>query len=135
VKRGFLWVCMALAIGGCQAILRRAKARCRAAGGGGRAAFFSRGASGDEQPLSARRFSVRVTTAPGTVRSHLVLEVGSADDDPAGGGGAPGDAARGGGHRRHPVGERTAHERRPARAPAATGIYQRSWRAGAIRRW
>jgi len=46
---------------------------------GGR--FFSRGAGGDEHPLIARRFSARVTTGAGTVRSHLVLELGTADDD------------------------------------------------------
>jgi hypothetical protein len=43
--------------------------------------FFSRGARGDEHPLIARQFSARVTTGPGTVRSHLVLELGTSDDD------------------------------------------------------
>lgn len=81
MKPGFLCVSLALASVGCQVNSPRghgdaAPAPSTAAGG----RFFSRGTSGDEHPLIARRFSARVTTAPGTVRSHLALEVSTTDD-------------------------------------------------------
>jgi hypothetical protein len=37
--------------------------------------FFARTAAGEVQPLSLRNLAVRVTTQPGTVRSHLSLEI------------------------------------------------------------
>jgi hypothetical protein len=46
---------------------------------GGR--FFSRGAAGDERELLLRRFSVQVTARAATVRSHLTIEVATADQD------------------------------------------------------
>ena len=48
-----------------------------------RAAFFARGAGGDRRELAVKKLTVAVTTQPGMVRSHLVMEVASNGDGQA----------------------------------------------------
>ena len=42
--------------------------------------FYARSAAGDTAALLLRTFSVQVSTQPGTVRSHLVMEVAASVD-------------------------------------------------------
>ena len=46
-----------------------------------RATFFARTAAGDRRELVVKKLAVAVTTQPGTVRSHLVMEVASTVED------------------------------------------------------
>jgi len=50
-------------------------ARAPVAGAEGGPRFFVRTAGGEERPLTLRQLSVQVTTKPGTVRSHLAMEI------------------------------------------------------------
>ena len=43
-----------------------------------RGRFFAQGATGDEHPLDLRTFTATVTTQPGTVHTHLKMEVATA---------------------------------------------------------
>src|SRR6185436_13729869 len=54
---------------------RTAKAQAEETAGG---RFYARGPSGDDHELKLHRLTVDVTTRPGTVRSHLTMEIATA---------------------------------------------------------
>ncbi len=60
----------------------RPSPRPRPAAGEGRAGarFFARTDGGEERPLALRALTVQVTTRPGTVRSHLAMEIAGPPD-------------------------------------------------------
>jgi hypothetical protein len=73
-------VVVAAALAGCQSVEPpepAAKGKPRApADTGGR--FFARGAAGDAHELKLHKLAVDVSTSPGTVHSHLTMEVATA---------------------------------------------------------
>ncbi len=87
-------VAVAAVLAGCQPAQPGSGARSREAGAGGqqpakrptggsRATFFARGTAGDKRELMLRKLAVAVTTQPGMVRSHLVMEVASTGEGQA----------------------------------------------------
>ena len=83
-----------------------------------RATFFARGAGGDRRELALKKLTVAVTTQPGMVRSHLVMELASTGEGQAEAVMRLPVPQRRRGNERGAVGKRPTDARRVRRTPA-----------------